>query len=122
MTTGKKNESLAFAASALAGLGVCLAITWVTGKKEAWDASAYYSVGIPVMCAFIFVLGYLFPIKPWRWTLSMAVGQSAAVALAGNSFSLWPLSLLAMAVLSIPQLIAGMVASKIATNNETRQS
>jgi hypothetical protein len=93
---------------------VCLAITTATGRKEAWDSGAYFSVGIPIMCALIFAISYLFPARAWRWTLSMAVGQSIAILSGGGSLSLWPLSIVAMAVLSVPQLVVGFVATKLA--------
>jgi hypothetical protein len=104
-----------FITSALAGLMVCLGISLATGRKEAWDSEVYFSVGVPVMCGLIFVLGYRFPHRAWRWTLSMAVGQAIAMLSAGNSLSLWPLSLVAMTVLSVPQFVVGSVASRLAT-------
>ncbi|MBX3302602.1 MAG: hypothetical protein KF693_10340 [Nitrospira sp.] len=111
------NRALPFAVSAAAGLAVCLAISLATDRKEAWDSGVYFSVGIPVMCAVIFAIGYRFPHRPWRWAMSMAVGQTIAMLFAGNSLSLWPLSLVAMAVLSVPQFVAGLVASKLATRS-----
>lgn len=101
--------------SSLAGLLVCLAISLGTGRKEAWDSEVYFSVGIPVMCVLIFAIGYRFPDRAWRWTLSMAVGQAVAMLSSGNSLSLWPLSLVAMTVLSVPQFVVGLVASRLAT-------
>jgi O-antigen/teichoic acid export membrane protein len=103
-----------FGASALGGLLVCLAVSMVTGRREAWDSGAYFSVGIPIMCAVIFVIAYRFPDRPWRWALSMAAGQALALAMAGNSLSLWPLSLVAMTILSVPQFIIGSWAGKLA--------
>ena len=98
----RRNNYVPFAASAFAGLAVCLAISLATGSKEAWDSDVYFSIGIPVMCVLIFAIGYSFPDRTWRWTLSMAVGQAIAMLSAGNSLSLWPLSLVAMTVLSVP--------------------
>lgn len=111
----KQGSALPLVISGLAGLLVCLAISAMTGKREAFDASLYFWAGIPLMCALIFFLSYSFPQKPWRWTLSMAAGQALAIALGGNSFSLWPLAIVGMAVLSIPQFVAGMVASRLAS-------
>lgn len=105
---------LPVAASGLGGLVVCLTITLMTGRREAWDSGAYFSIGIPVMCSLIFAISYCWPDRPWRWTWSMAVGQSVAMLLGGNSLSLWPLSLIAMAVLSVPQFVTGVVASRLA--------
>ena len=113
------HQYIPYVASALAGLGVCLAITIVTGRKEAWDSGVYFFVGIPIMCALIFVISYRFPTHAWRWTLSMAVGQSLAIASAAGSLNLWPLSIVAMTVVSIPQFITGFVASLLSTRKRT---
>jgi hypothetical protein len=48
----------------------------------------------------------------------MAVGQSLAIVSGGNSLSLWPLAIIGMAILSVPQLITGMAASKLAKRNK----
>ncbi|CAI4033097.1 hypothetical protein DNFV4_03530 [Nitrospira tepida] len=111
----RRHRYIPFISSAAAGLLVCLVISLVTGRKEAWDSEIYFSVGIPVMCGLIFALGYRFPERAWRWTLSMAVGQAIAMLSAGNSLSLWPLSIVAMTVLSVPQFVVGSVASRLAT-------
>ena len=113
------NNALPYAVSAIAGLLVCFAITLISGRREAWDSRAYFVVGIPLMCAVNIALSYNFPKGAWRWTIAMAVGQSVAmvwghVAADGfrpGTFALWPLSLIAMTVLSIPQFASGWVAS-----------
>lgn len=110
----RNNTWFPFAVSALAGLVVCLAIVMATGRSEAWDSPVYFSVGIPVMCLSVFAVSYLFPVRAWRWTVSMAFGQSVAMLLGGNSLSLWPLAIVAMTILSVPQLAAGFVASRLA--------
>lgn len=112
-----RHDAIPFAASISGGFLVCLVVSMVTGRKEAWDSPVYFSVGIPVMCVLMFAIGYGFPGRAWRWTLSMAVGQTVAMLSAGNSLSLWPLSLVAMTVLSVPQLVAGSIASKLALKN-----
>lgn len=111
--TWRIHDYVPFGVSVLAGLLICLAVSMATGRREAWDSGAYFYVGIPIMCAVIFVIGYRFPDRPWRWTISMAAGQALALAIAGNSLSLWPLSLVAMMVLSVPQFVVGSWASKL---------
>lgn len=66
------------------------------------------------MGLFIFTISYLFPIKPWRWTLAMAAGQFASALINGSSLSLWPLALIFMTVVSTPQFIAGWLGAKLA--------
>jgi high-affinity Fe2+/Pb2+ permease len=101
-------------ASALGGFLVCLAISIATGRKEAWDAGVYFSIGIPIMCLIIFVVAFRYPHRAWRWTLWMAVGQAGAISTSGNSLSLWPLAIVAMTFVSMPQFVAGTIASKLA--------
>ena len=94
---------LPYALSLVVGFAICLAITLASGRREAWDSGAYFIVGVPLMCAAAFAIAYRWPAKPWRWALTMAVGQSVAMALGGGSLSLWPLALVAMTILSLPQ-------------------
>lgn len=107
-------NALPYAVSFIAGLAICLFITLTSGRKEAWDAPLYFTIGIPAMCVVIFAISYKFPQRAWRWALSMAIGQSVAMVLGGGSASLWPLAIIAMTVVSLPQFIAARVASGIA--------
>lgn len=101
-----------YGVSALCGLLVYLAITILTGKNEAWDDGTYYLIGIPVMCAVVFFMGFLFPVKPWRWALSMAAGQAMGAVLQGSSLSLLPFAIIFMVVISVPQFIAASLGAK----------
>jgi hypothetical protein len=103
-----------YAASFSAGLIVCLGLTSVSGGKEAIDTAEYFPVGVPLMTTAILAIAYLFPRRPWRWTLSMAAGQMSAMLLAGSSLSLWPLAIIAMLVYSVPQFVAGTVGAFLA--------
>ncbi len=114
MMSKPDNNMLPYALSFIAGLAICLFITVTSGRKEAWDAPAYFTVGIPMMCLVIFAISYWFPQRAWRWALSMAIGQSVAMVMGGGSASLWPLAIIAMTVVSVPQFIVAMVASGIA--------
>jgi hypothetical protein len=100
--------------AAAGGFAVCYAVMRVSGRGEAWDAPEYFSIGIPLMCVIVFVLAWLRPRHPWRWTLAMAAGQAGALALGGGSLSLWPLAVIAMAVVSLPQFLAGFAAGWLA--------
>lgn len=108
------NHVLPYGVSFIAGLAICLFITLTSGRNEAWDAPAYFTIGIPAMCLVIFAIAYFFPQRAWRWALSMAIGQSVAMVLSGGSASLWPLAIIAMTVVSLPQFIVAMIASRIA--------
>ena len=113
------NPFFPYAATAVCGLVVYLAITLSTGRNEAWDDGVYYSIGIPIMCIVAFIISYLFPIKPWRWALSMAGGQVIGALLHGSSLNLLPLAMIFMTIISIPQLIAALIGSKLARKKAT---
>ena len=110
----RSNDFFPYAASALCGLIVYVIITVATGKNEAWDDGSYYSIGIPFMSVAAFVLGYLFPVKPWRWAASMAGGQALGALMFGSSLNLLPLAMIFMMIISLPQLLAAFVGSKLA--------
>lgn len=103
------------AASFLCGLIVYLAIVMTTGRNEAWDDASYYVLGMPFMCIIAFVIGYWFPVKPWRWALWMASGQALGALLNGSSLSLLPIAMIFMMVISIPQFVAARFGSRMAT-------
>ncbi len=98
----------------MAGLAICLAVTFVSGRKEAWDSPLYFMAGIPAMCVVIFAISYFFPVRAWRWAFSMALGQSVAMVIGGGSASLWPLAIIAMTVVSVPQFVVAMITGRIA--------
>lgn len=114
----RRADTVPYAASALAGLFVCGAISFAAGGREAWDSGLYYSFGIPAMVLAIFAISYLFPKASWRWTLAMAAGQLAAMLFGGASLSLWPLAILAMLFYSLPQFAAGFFASRLALRGQ----
>jgi len=99
--------------AATAGLVVWLAIGFITGRHEAWDSGLYFAVGIPIMCVIAFALGYYFPKRAWLLAIAIAFGQSLGLLFSGGALSLWPLTIVAMTVLSLPQLAAAIVASRL---------
>lgn len=109
----KSTAAVPYTLSLVCGLGACLAIMAVSGRKEAWDSTLYFVVGIPVMCVAAFALAYAWPLKAWRWVLGMAVGQSIAMLMGGGSLSLWPLAIVGMAVLSLPQFGAALLGARL---------
>src|SRR5690554_2585356 len=113
----KNNDSFfSYIASFLCALVVYLSIVMVTGRNEAWDHGSYYVLGIPLMVIAVFAIAYHFPVKPWRWALSMAGGQMVGALLNGSSLSLLPLAVIFMVIISIPQFIAAFWGAKLAVS------
>ncbi|NKB32822.1 MAG: hypothetical protein GKR91_06960 [Pseudomonadales bacterium] len=108
--------------SATVGFFVCLIISVITGSNEAFDSPVYFRIGIPLMCIMIALIAWFFPNQPWRWVVSMGTGQFIAILLGGNSLSLWPIAIVFMALLSIPQLITALAVAWISRRNKGAQS
>jgi hypothetical protein len=110
----RSHEFFPYATSFLAGLVVCLGLTFASGGREAVDSAHYFPIGVPLMALAILVIALLFPRRAWRWTLSMAAGQMSAMVATGSSLSLWPIAIVAMLLYSIPQFVAGAIGSFVA--------
>ncbi|QPJ63121.1 MAG: hypothetical protein G3M70_15050 [Candidatus Nitronauta litoralis] len=115
---GQNKDYIAYAVSGLAGFLICYLILIDSGKKEVWDNSIYYPIGIPVMCLLIAGLSYFAPVKAWRWSLAMALGQTSAMWIAGGSMNLWPISIIMMIVMSLPQFITGFLVSQFLSQKQ----
>lgn len=106
------NDALPYIAATMGGLVTCMAVALASGRGEAWDAAAYYTVAIPIMVVLVFIIAWVFPDRPWRWTIAMAVGQSLSAFLQGSSLSLFPIAMIFMTVISIPQFAAGYLGAR----------
>ena len=95
------------------GITLWLASSVGTGKREAWDSSAYWAIAYPtamLACAF---LGYFFPDRPWRWAIALFEAQFVAMCLRnGELGGLWPLGMAMFAVISLPGVVAARIAAK----------
>ena len=112
--------SLPFGLSIAAGLVAWLAVGFITGKKEAWDSSLYFVAAIPVMCAIAFGIAWRFPVRAWLWAFGIALGQSIGLLFSGGSLALWPLTIVAMTILSLPQLAAALIAAAVSKRRALR--
>src|SRR4051812_30573788 len=94
------------------GITLWLASSISTGKREAWDSSAYWGIAYPtavLACAF---LGYFFPDRPWRWAIALFEAQFLAMCLRnGELGGLWPLGLAMFAVIALPGVVAARFAA-----------
>ena len=95
--------------TALAGFAVwtLFSLPMVTGRagiREAWDTSAYWHVGVPLLLLLAAAAGYFSRDVPWKLALWAVAGHFLAVALVKQptaDFGLLPLSLL---LLGLPGL------------------
>ncbi|HET7084386.1 MAG TPA: hypothetical protein VFI23_06425 [Rhizomicrobium sp.] len=99
--------------AAIAGAVIWTATMIAAGRREPWDAGFYWTLSYPVAVLGSGLLGYLFPERPWRWAVILMLMQMMVMIAAGSDFSLLPLGLVMLAVLSVPPAIAGTLAAKL---------
>jgi len=86
-------------------------VVWVP-----WASYSYYLIGWPVMCVMIALITRFYPVRSWRWTLSMAVGQVFAIILAGVG-DMVPVAMIYSILLSVPQFATGAWMSRRVLGN-----
>lgn len=107
------NPAPAGAIAFVIGVALWLATSLLTGKREAWDASAYWAVAYPVALVACGLLGYRYPERPWRWVLLLFEAQFIAMCFRnGELGSAWPLGIVLFAVIALPGMLAARLGSR----------
>jgi hypothetical protein len=75
----RKIDVFVFLATALAGLGIWLAVAGASGTREAWDSDYFYNVGFPCMAFVSGLAGFLRPTHAWRWGIATVILQPVAL-------------------------------------------
>jgi drug/metabolite transporter (DMT)-like permease len=85
-----------------------------TGRSEAWDSPWYWDVTYPLCIALAALLGYLTPVRPWRWGFAVIMIQLPVVMFtSGNSWNLLPLGIAAFLLMSLPAVAAAVAAARL---------
>ena len=106
------NDAAPFAMAAIAGMALWFVAVAVTGKREPWDHDFYWSAVYPLAMVACGVLGGLYPVRPWRWELTLFLGQFVAMVIRnGELGGLWPMGMLLFCVLGVPGMLLGHLAA-----------
>lgn len=112
----RNKSSVVYGLSVFSGLAVWLGLMLVSGRREGWDSPLYFPVGIPLLVLVAAILGFLVPVRAWRWGL-FPMGTQATIAVALNpTANLLPLGLVLFAMLSLPCLLGaylGVFVNKV---------
>lgn len=108
-----KKDYWLYAVAVVAGVLVWVAVTAVSGRREAWDAPSYFLIGIPIICAVSAALGFVEPYKPWRWGLVPLMAQAVWMIVVQGAGNLLPLGLIVFAVLAIPSMMTAWLGAFI---------
>lgn len=106
--------------AAAVGFTLWFATSVLTGRREAWDASAYWTLAYPLSLLTCALLGYSYPDRPWRWALALFQAQFIAMCVRnGELGNLWPLGMVMFAVVGLPGIAVARIAARRSTARES---
>jgi hypothetical protein len=111
-STGVLSVRQAFLLATISGAILWLVTSAVSGRREAWDSSLYWTVAYPAGVAMAGTIGYLAPDRPWRWALALMLVQAVVLAISASSFGLLPLGLIMFGVLALPPIGAAKLGAR----------
>jgi len=115
MTSSPASPRAPYYVAAAIGASLWTATTLLTGRREAWDASAYWSYAYPACVLIAGLIAGLAPASlPWKIGLSMMCAQAVALAFFARSFTLLPLGLILFAILGVPVMLGAMLGRGLA--------
>jgi hypothetical protein len=95
------------------GMLLELGVHALSGRREAWDSTQYWTIGIPCALAASAAIGFFSRGSDWIWTAAVIPGQVATMMIrSGEIGGLWPLTVILSAVLSAPFVIAAFVGAR----------
>ena len=109
-------RSTTIGCAALTGVALELTVALLTGRREAWDAPQFWTLGLPAALAGAAAIGFFSKGTDWRWTALVVPGQVATMMVRGGEIGgLFPLTIALSAILSAPFVLAAFVASRFRT-------
>ena len=87
----------AYTISALVGSTGWIAISQITGRREAWDSELYFSWFLPSVALVVGGLAYFAPERVWRWAFVPFGAQAVVAFLQNPGANLLPLGLIVFA-------------------------
>lgn len=102
-----------YALSLAFGSALWVATALLSGRREPWDWSGYWTVSYPIAIAMAGVLGFAFPDRPWRWALAVMFTQAIVMIAGGSGLGLLPLGLVLLAVLALPAIGLAQLAARL---------
>jgi hypothetical protein len=105
------------------GVAIEVWISLATGRREAWDSTLYWAVGLPVALLAAAAIGYLTRGRGWLAALLIVPGQVLAMAYRSGSIgslSLWPLTLALSCVLGLPFALIAYGSQRLRRSSRPR--
>lgn len=104
----------------LLGMVIWVVISFVSGRREAWDSSLYFSLGMPLVCAGSMALAIFEPAHSWRWGILPFAGQFLSMLASEGVGNLLPLGIVAFGIFSVPAIVAARVGAFFGARMKSR--
>jgi peptidoglycan/LPS O-acetylase OafA/YrhL len=118
-----KQTALPLAIALFVGALIWVLAAVLSGRREPWDSTFYWSIAYPAAILVAGCLGFFFPERPWRWAYALFGAQFVAMcAVNGELGNLWPLGLALLAILALPAVLIASVASRLRNRSHRRES
>jgi hypothetical protein len=108
-----KKDAWLYAVAIIIGALAWAAVSALSGRREAWDSTMYFSVAVPVVCVTSAILGFIEPPKPSRWGIAPLIGQFAWVLVTQGPGNLLPLGVVVFGILSLPSILTAKLGAWI---------
>jgi hypothetical protein len=103
------------------GVALEVWISFATGRREAWDSTLYWTVGLPLAIVAAGGIGYLTRGNGWLAAGLIVPGQVLAMAYrSGSSPTLWPLTLALACVLGLPFALVAYAGQRLRRSSRSR--
>lgn len=96
------------------GMTVWIAVSALSGRREAWDSSLYFSAGMPIICGGSMALAFFEPARFWRWGVVPFAGQFVWMLVSQGPGNLLPLGIVAFGIFSLPAVLAARAGAFLA--------
>jgi hypothetical protein len=97
----------------ITGIALELGVHAVSGRREAWDSAAYWTIGLPTVCLASIAFGFLSRDRDWLSTVVIVPSQVLTMMVTnGDIGGLWPLTVALSSILSAPFVVAAFIASR----------
>jgi len=105
---------ISVAASIAVGIVLELGVQALSGRREAWDSPAFWTIGLPCALVAALLIGVWSSGRAWLSTFAVAPAQFLAVTIRSGEIGIfWPLGLALTSLLSLPFVAASFAGSRL---------
>jgi hypothetical protein len=106
-------DRAAYAIMAVAGAVGWIVIAHASGRREAWDAEAYFGLFLPLIATLVAWVAFLAPRRAWRWAFVPFAAQAAVAFVQNPTAELLPLGLFVFAVFGLLCVVPALVGAAV---------